>query len=126
MVNGIMEKLLALQTLELQMGRGARQRDAEIRALRKAIPAPILGHFDRMLVRGRKAVAVVRHGTCTACHVCVAIGVLAALAHGDDVQLCGNCGRYLYLPVDEPVLPSSAVAKPAPARRGKMMTVHDL
>lgn len=119
MVNGIMEKLMALQSLELRIGRGKKERDAEITALREAIPPPILGHFDRLLARGKEGVAVVRHGTCTACHIRVAIGVLAALAHGDDVQLCGNCGRYLYQPADEQIVPA-----PAPAKRAKTMVDH--
>jgi len=120
----MLEKLMSLQTLELQTGRGKKEREAEIKALREAIPLPIQGHFDRLLVRGKKPMAVVRHGTCTACHIRVAIGVLATLAHGEDVQLCGNCGRYLYLPEDESVLPASDSAKPAAPQRPKAMATH--
>lgn len=101
MIRSLMQKLMDLQTLELQVGRGKRERDTEIKELRAAVPAPILGHFDRLVARGKKAVSVVRNGTCTACHIRAPIGVVAALAHGNDVQLCGNCGRYLHLPEEE-------------------------
>jgi hypothetical protein len=26
---------------------------------------------------------------------------LVTLAHGEDIQICGNCGRYLHLPEGE-------------------------
>jgi predicted nucleic acid-binding Zn-ribbon protein len=103
----MMEDLLALQELQWRKGKGGREQ--EIEALRKAIPNPLLDHYDRLQVRGKKGVAILRNGVCTECHMRVPIGTLVTLAHGQDVQLCGNCGRYLYLPVGESV----AGAKPA-------------
>jgi len=48
----------------------------------------------------------VRNGVCTECHLRVAIGALADLAHATDIQVCGNCGRYLYLPPQETAAPA--------------------
>lgn len=124
MIRSVMENLLALQTLEFQSGRRTKEREAEIEALRKTIPDPILGHFDRLLIRGKKGVAIVRHSTCTACHLKVPLGVLVTLGHGDDVQLCGNCGRYLYLPKDEPIGSAPADAKPAAAKPDGTVASH--
>src|SRR5438309_300677 len=98
-----MEDLLALQQLELhaELGEGSRKDNADV--LRKKIPGPILAHHDRLRERGKKSVALARHGVCSECHIRIAVGVLGALAFGTDIQVCGNCGRYLYLPEDEPL-----------------------
>ena len=101
-----MENLFALQKLLLET-RTKPDRRGEIESLRKKIPETILGHFDRRRMRGKKGVAIVRSGVCGECHTKIAIGILGALAFETDVQLCGNCGRYLYLPDDEPVYPAS-------------------
>jgi predicted nucleic acid-binding Zn-ribbon protein len=124
-----MATLLALQSLELG-GRKA-GKDAERGRLRAEIPEPVLGHFDRLLARGKKGVSVIRNGVCTECHLRVPIGTLVTLARGADIQLCGNCGRYLHLPDEElPFLKTAekpAVVKPAASRprrrRGSELTV---
>lgn len=111
----MMEDLLALQ--EMQGRRGKAAREGDIEALRRGIPDPILGHYDRLQVRGKKGVAILRNGVCTECHMRVPLGTLLTLAHGQDVQLCGNCGRYLYLPATETVLgpkPSTVRTPPRP------------
>ena len=59
---------------------------------------PIIGHYDRLRVRGKKGVALVRNQVCTGCHMHVPIGQITVLMRGEDVQLCESCGRYLYLP----------------------------
>jgi NMD protein affecting ribosome stability and mRNA decay len=64
-------------------------------------------------------VAIVRNGVCTECHLKVAIGALASLAHETDIQLCGNCGRYLFLPAQEPVLAAALHPLARTARRKK-------
>ncbi len=113
----LMESLLALQELQLRRGRGVREREAEIEGLRAKIPEPILGHYDRLIARGKKGVALVNHGVCSECHMRVPIGTLVTLAHGQDVQLCGNCGRYLCLPAGEPFAEANAPASTGPPRR---------
>jgi hypothetical protein len=42
------------------------------------------------------------------------------LKRGTDVCLCGNCGRYLYLP-KEAVVPAEAVAPVVPATKPKVV-----
>jgi predicted nucleic acid-binding Zn-ribbon protein len=110
----IIENLFALQALEFR-ARPSRStsRAAQIEALRKEIPAPILGHYDRMLARDKKGVSVVHHGVCSECHIKVPVGSLVTVARGEDVQLCGNCGRYLYLPSDEPIQSGAVSASTA-------------
>jgi predicted nucleic acid-binding Zn-ribbon protein len=111
-MKNIMESLFSLQSLQLESTTKQADRTAA-ETLRKSIAAPILAHYDRLMAHGKKGVAVVRNGVCTECHIRVAIGALADLALGSDIQVCGNCGRYLYLPANEPIIPSS----PAPAAR---------
>jgi predicted nucleic acid-binding Zn-ribbon protein len=111
----LMQNLLKLQTLEFNETKGAAAA-AEIAALRGKIPAPILGHYDRLRERGKKAVAVVKNQVCTACHMRPTLGVLMTLQHGQDIQLCENCGRYLCLPEEKSAPPAAAPAAAKPAR----------
>jgi len=118
-MKNIMENLFALQKLLLLPGTDEGDRRKEIGSLRKKIPETLLGHFDRLQMRGKKGVAIVRHGVCGECHITIPIGVLGALAFETEVQLCGNCGRYLYLPEDEPVYSPASSSKSKPAKRQK-------
>ncbi len=93
----LIENLLKLQTLEFDETAGAR-REGRIAELRAQIPAQILGHYDRLVARGKKGLAAVRNEVCTGCHMHVPRAVILTLMHGDDIQLCDCCGRYLYLP----------------------------
>ncbi len=93
----IIENLLKLQTIEF--GGIARAETEKPRAeLRAKIPAPILVHYDRLMARGKKGVAVIKGQTCGECHVQVPRNTVLILMNGTDIQLCGNCGRYLCLP----------------------------
>jgi hypothetical protein len=108
----LMESLLALQTLEFGGRKGVKE--AEVARLRARVPEPILAHFERLLARGKKGVAVIRHGVCMECHLRVPVGTLVTLARGEDIQICGNCGRYLHLPEGEMMGQQPKVeAKPA-------------
>ena len=109
----LLEKLVRLQELELAGKQVSESRDTEARQLREQIPPTILGHYDRLMARGKKGVAVVRNGVCSECHMRVAIGIMAVLVRNEDIQLCGTCGRYLFLPPATP-----AVESPAPSRAG--------
>lgn len=95
----LMENLLALQELEF----GARKtgKESERERLRSAIPENVLGNIDRLLARGKRGVSVIRQGVCTECHLRLPLGTLLTLARGEDLQICGNCGRYLYLSEEE-------------------------
>jgi predicted nucleic acid-binding Zn-ribbon protein len=96
-MNIVLQNLLKLQALEFDEAPG-RNAAAQAAELREKIPQPVLSHYDRLRVRGKKGVAVVRNQVCTGCHMHVPIGQITVLMRGEDVQLCESCGRYLYLP----------------------------
>ena len=95
--------------------------------LRAKIPAQVLGHYDRLVAHGKKGVAALHGQVCGGCHMQVPLGVVLTLRRGDDLQLCENCGRYLYLlpeePVDagEPAAGAKAVGKARKTKRSLQM-----
>lgn len=95
-MNELLQNLLKLQALEFGEVEDENA-EATIAELRAKIPPQILGHYDRLVVRGKKGVALVRDQVCTGCHMRLPIGVITTLMHGQDLQLCDSCGRYLYL-----------------------------
>ena len=113
-VKELLQTLLELQTIEFSDKQPANA-EARMAELRAKVPPQILGHYDRLVARGKKGVATVRHQTCMACHVSVPLGVLMTIRHGEDIQLCGNCGRYLYL--DDSPEPVVETPKKSPRRR---------
>lgn len=123
----IMEALLAAQQIELQSTRKTPAQVAELARLRGVVPGPILGHYDRLIVRGKKGVALVRHGVCCECHMRLPIGEVADLVIENEVHLCSSCDRYLLLAPGESVKPGSEApivpAKPAPVRRPRKKAV---
>jgi hypothetical protein len=123
-MKNIMENLFALQTLQLQSASTQKNRPGAMETIRKTIPAPVLAHYDRLVAHGKKGVAVVRNGVCTECHISVAIGALADLAHEGGIQVCGNCGRYLFLPANEPAVPMSAKPAVKIVRRKREALAH--
>src|SRR5664279_2941797 len=96
-MNNILQNLLKLQALDFGEAK-PKSAEAQAAELRGNIPQPIIGHYERLRVRGKKGVAVVRNQVCTGCHMHVPIGQINMLMRGEDVQLCESCGRYLYLP----------------------------
>jgi predicted nucleic acid-binding Zn-ribbon protein len=111
----LLDSLLKLQSLEFDEagidGTSEKEIDKKIAALRLQIPLPILNHYDRLGARGKKGVAAVRHQTCTGCHVQVTKAVVINLMRGEDIQVCENCGRYLYLPEPDESKPQAAAQK---------------
>lgn len=100
--------------------------EAQRTEIRNSIPQPILAHYDRLVARGKKGVAVVRNQVCTGCHMRLPIGTINTLMQNHDIQICDSCGRYLSLEVVEtPAAPSVAEAKPqikpAPKRKRKAL-----
>ena len=96
-MNSILQNLLKLQALDFGEAT-ARSVEAQAAELRSNIPQPIISHYERLRVRGKKGVAIVRNQVCTGCHMHVPIGQITVLMRGEDIQLCETCGRYLYLP----------------------------
>jgi predicted nucleic acid-binding Zn-ribbon protein len=72
--------------------------NAEIEAVRQLLPTAILIHFDQRRAHNRTAVAVVRRGICGGCHLALSRGSVAALRRGGgSLQVCENCGAFVYL-----------------------------
>jgi hypothetical protein len=115
-MNELLQNLILLQSIEFGeiKDKNAEKAMAE---LRSKIPAQILGHYDRLVVRGKKGVAIVRDQVCTGCHMRLPIGVITTLMHGQDIQLCDTCGRYLYLPDATKTAALKPVASPKPEKR---------
>jgi len=121
----LIRNLLKLQTLEFS---GSRDEGtaAQVAELRSKIPPQVLGHYDRFLVRGKKALVPVSHQVCTGCHMRLPLAVIMALRHGEDIQLCDSCGRYLYL-LDEPEqVPANPPPKAKPVRSARRRKKADM
>jgi hypothetical protein len=115
----MMARLFEAQRALLLPATGAAARRSVTESLRTSVPEPILAHFLRLVGQGRKAVALVRHGVCSECHIRVPSSIVAVLVKPKDVHLCEQCGCYLLLPAEEtpaPPIPPSPAATP---RRGR-------
>jgi predicted nucleic acid-binding Zn-ribbon protein len=90
----------------------------KIESLRAPLPTAILGHYDRRKARGKPSIAPVRNGVCGACHLSIPSGRLADLfrKHG-ELNVCDNCGVFIYLTEEELAPRSGAAAKPIPVRK---------
>ena len=113
----LLTDLLKLQALDFEetASKGTQTQKTELRA---QIPLPILAHYDRLVARGKKGVAVVRNQVCTGCHMRLPIGTINTLMQAQDIQLCDTCGRYLCLadPAESQLTENVAESKPAPAK----------
>ena len=125
-MHAALQNLLKLQALEFETPLTS-STEAQVQQLRLAIPTPILGHYDRLRVRGKKGIAVVRNQSCTGCHMRQPIGKVTVLMRGEDIQLCDSCGRYLYLPDEgesqfvEKMAATKPVEKPKRSSRKKAL-----
>jgi hypothetical protein len=115
-MNALLQNLVTLQSLE---SGGVKDKNvaASLTELRGKIPSQILGHYDRLVAHGKKGLAAVRGQVCSGCHMQVPLGVVMTLKRGQDIQLCENCGRYLYLPEATKAEVPKPTAKPGPARK---------
>ena len=120
-MNAVIQTLLKIQALEFSEVPDINSQ-AQIQELRTQVPTQILAHYDRLRIRGKKGVALVRNKSCTGCHMQQPIGIITVLMRDEDIQLCDSCGRYLFLPAEtqtaavEPVAEIKTVAK---AKRGR-------
>lgn len=87
--------------------------------LRSLIPEQITGHYDRFVKAGKVPVCAVRNGVCMGCFVRLSSGAFQRLVRQDDLNLCENCGRYIY-PAEEPAAEPVVAAKPTRVRRAKV------
>ena len=117
-MNELLKNLTKLQAIEFDEI-SEKNAGATLNELRAKIPPQILGHYDRLVAKGKKGVAAVRNQVCTGCHMRVPIAVVTTLMHDTDIQLCENCGRYLYLAETPPPEAAAPAVKPKPAKRGR-------
>lgn len=119
----VIETLFALQKLELTQDAAHQTAIAD---LQRQVPPPIFAHYDRFRKRGKKGVAQARNGTCSECHMTIAVGVMATLMQASDIQLCGSCGRYLFLsPEMRAAIPVAAEPKVAVKKERKKKAKAD-
>ena len=123
-MNDLLQNLIKLQSLEFEETT-EKTAGVTIEELRAKIPAQILGHYNRLVAQGKKGVTAVRGDVCSSCHLRVPIGAIMTLKRGDDIQLCENCGRYIYLtdPV-ETVAPPVAAPKRGRKPRSAKRALH--
>jgi predicted nucleic acid-binding Zn-ribbon protein len=115
-LNELLQNLIKLQSLEF--GETAdKNAEASMTELRAKIPSQILAHYDRIVVKGKKGITMVRDQVCTGCHMRVPIGAIMTLKHGEDIQLCESCGRYLYLAPPTETVPAALAAGSKPAKK---------
>jgi predicted nucleic acid-binding Zn-ribbon protein len=94
---------------------------AEIDSLRKRIPTSILGHYDRLRLRGKQGVAAVRNGVCGACHLQLPRSVVLHMQGSHEMGVCDHCGAFIF-PAEPEVInwqEPVAAAKKRPAKRQK-------
>ena len=115
-MNELLQNLIKLQSLEFGEVEG-KNAEATMAELRAKIPPQILGHYDRLVAKGKKGITMVRDQVCTGCHMRLPIGTIMTLRHDRDIQLCESCGRYLYLPPAEKTEPAEPTASPKPANK---------
>ena len=115
-VNELLQNLIKLQSLEFG-GSDDKKTEAAMTELRAKIPSQILAHYDRIVVKGKKGITLVRDQVCTGCHMRVPIGAIMSLKHGEDIQLCESCGRYLYLAPETEAVPAAPAASPKPVKK---------
>jgi predicted nucleic acid-binding Zn-ribbon protein len=114
-----MEALVELQKLEFDSTPKSGAAKAQIEKLRAKVPPQIIGHYDRLMARGKKGISLVKRQVCSECHMSVPIGTVVTILKGADIQLCGNCGRYLYAYPETEEAPAPAVEAPKPKRQSR-------
>ena len=114
-MNELLQNLIKLQSLDFEETT-EKNAGTTVSELRAKIPPQILGHYDRLAAQGKKGVTPIRGQVCSSCHIRVPVGAIMTLKRGADIQLCENCGRYLYL-VDEPEAETPALVAPKRGRK---------
>ncbi|MEM1157580.1 MAG: C4-type zinc ribbon domain-containing protein [Verrucomicrobiota bacterium] len=99
----VMQDLIRLNELQdtidsFKTPRGKKRKEAEAEAesIRPNIPAFILSHHDRIRKLGRKSTSNVVNWVCQSCFIAVPVGSRSRIMKGDDLNICENCGAYLY------------------------------
>lgn len=123
----IMQSLIALQDIEFGGKASSPANKEAVAALRAKVPANIMGHYDRLVAKGKKGCAgvVVKNRICLECRVSIPIGTIITVMKGSDIQLCGSCGRYLYIVEEKPAVADESAGAAAPKRRPRKKKTDD-
>ncbi len=114
----VIECLYSLQQIELGEEPTSKKNQKTIAEIREKLPANILGHYDRLMKRGKKGVSLVRGTNCPECHMTLPSGTRAQLMRAEDIVLCDTCARYLlYKPEEQPTPAAPAKPKRASAKK---------
>ena len=116
----ILDSLFRLQNVELGTEKAVPGSGKE--ELRQKVPGQILEQYDRLRGRGKKGIAFCRNGVCGQCHMQLAVGVFALLKRQDNLVRCQNCGAYLKIVEEAPVIVPVLEMPPRatkPGRRGR-------
>jgi hypothetical protein len=90
----------------------------KIESQRAPLPTSILVHYDRRTARGKLAIAPVHRGVCGACHLSIPSGRLADLRRKrGELNVCDNCGAFIYLSEDESDAPSKSASGRSPVKK---------
>src|ERR1035437_6603257 len=88
-----------------------------INVLRGLIPTSMLRHYDHLKSRGKRSVAPITRGVCGRCHLAFPSGVLANLRRtSETLNVCINCGAFVYLAEEEPTHGGTKVAPRSPKK----------
>jgi predicted nucleic acid-binding Zn-ribbon protein len=117
-MNELLQNLVRLQSLEFGDVK-VENAEASAAKLRAKIPQPILSHYDRLIARGKRGMAMVRDQVCTGCHMRLPMAVIMTLMHDRDIQLCDSCGRYLYLAARAAPDAAEPAKPPKPAKKAR-------
>ena len=114
----IMEYLLTLQKLKFDDRARTTASQPEAEKLCAQVPTPILANYERLVARGKKGVALARSGVCSECHLRITSGKLANLSSLNEIHLCDDSGRCLYLPGEESVeMADTPTSRPSAVQR---------
>jgi predicted nucleic acid-binding Zn-ribbon protein len=98
----VMKHLIRLNELEdlidqfTPRSKKRQEAEAEAEKIRPEIPKFVLSHHDRIRKLGRKSTAEVNNWVCQSCFISVPVGSRSHIAKGHDLNVCENCGAYLF------------------------------
>ncbi|MFZ5806154.1 MAG: hypothetical protein ACOY3I_02960 [Verrucomicrobiota bacterium] len=109
----VMEALKQLNVLEDELQKTKKIETQEtlkkkIEVEQAKLPKPIQSHHNRIRLKGRPSVAPVKLSAssagkwlCGCCHIEISRGFHGKLQAASDINVCENCGAYLYLNKEE-------------------------
>jgi len=85
-----------IDSFKTPRGKKRKEAEAEAEKIRPNVPQFILSHHDRIRKLGRKSTSEVVNWVCQSCFIAVPVGSRSHIAKGNDLNICENCGVYLF------------------------------